>query len=793
MVKLGNGKVFVRMKSGVARTPIERRKNMACVLAIVLLALLFMGDSLQPDKMLAPLDYLTQLSPWSAAEQDSPKTYNQLPSDKLLYIQPLKVLTGQAWRSGLPLWEPHILSGYPLIGNAQAGLFYPGTLPYVFLPGWEASNWAALFHLIAAGLGMLGYLRALGCHPLAALLGAIVFMLNASFISWLMWDSVAGTMVWLPWALWAFETALRPGRFWAVAPGAIAVAFICLAGHLQWSLYAVFALALYGAFRLVVPGGASRGRVLSVTGILLMMGTGLAALQLLPTLEYIKLGTRNATIPFDYQFDWAGFLTTWLPRFFGFGSFVGPEWHGPLNYNEVMTYVGVAPLVLALVAMVWRRDARTIFFGGLGLLGAFSAAGTGVYRLLYWLPGFNNLPPQRMRYLVVVSLSVLCALGFDWLIRQSSARRTRCAISVGLMAGGLGLAYLFARTGYLPADADQLDLLQRFETIFAVLLATSAVLLAIGIGLKRWGRFALAGVCVITLVDLWQFGVTYQRPMPKELYYPTTPGLQLLTSDPDLFRVLTVRREGDRWQLLPNLPTIFGLYNVGGYDSTYMRRYLNYMRAIDKAGSPFPEWGNLVSPSEFNSPLVDLLNVKYALTPDDVHPPGWELVYQSELRIYRRTDPWPRAWIASRAQVLSGANAILAQLAAPEFDPRRTVILEQDPAEPVGEDSTGSAGRVSIDRYENTQLVLNAQMQRPGWLVLSEVYYAGWHATVDGLPASLYRADFLFRAVPLPAGQHRVELTFMPDSFVTGAAISLGAAILLLLIVIASRLLPRPC
>ena len=126
-----------------------RRKDLACVAAIAVLAMLFMGESLLPARMLAPLDILMGLRPWSVSG-DVPAVYNGLPSDKVLYIQPIKVLVGRSWRSGLPLWEPRLLSGYPIIGNAQAGIFYPGTLPYVFLSGATASDLVALFHLIVA-------------------------------------------------------------------------------------------------------------------------------------------------------------------------------------------------------------------------------------------------------------------------------------------------------------------------------------------------------------------------------------------------------------------------------------------------------------------------------------------------------------------------------------------------------------------------------------------------------------------------------------------------------------------
>ncbi len=765
----------------------DRQKSLACVLAIIVLAILFMGQSLLPDKMLAPLDLLMGLRPWSRTEPQALDVYNGLPSDKVLYIQPIKVLVGQAWRSGLPLWEPHLLSGYPIIGNAQAGIFYPGTLPYIFLPGADASDLVALFHLIVAGLGMLGYLRALRCHYLAALLGAIVFMLNSVFIVWLMWDSVAGVMVWLPWALWAFEAALRLGRFWIAALGAGAVALIYLGGHLQWSLYAMLALGLYSLFRLIYPKTATRRRVLGIATILMLTGTALAAIQLLPTLDYIRSGTRGP-IPFDVMsstLSWSGFLMLWVPRYFGSG-FLPPAWWGPINYNESMIYVGIAPLLLAIMAIIRRVKLEVVFFLVLGLFGALCAAGTPMYQLLHWLPGFDSLMPMRMRYLIVISLSVLCALGLDEVLRRDTAQQAKLTRSILFAALILGVGYIFARNGNLPQDPDRVSYLSGQELLFVILLLASVALLILSRS-SRLGRYiGLAGICVLTLIDLWQVGVMYQRPISTQFYYPTTDAIELIAQDKDLYRVLTLRRSWSDWSLKPDLPAMFGLADVGGYDSIYPQRYSAFLQQIDKAGSKFAE-SNFLAPSRFDSPLVDLLNVKYVITPDKSETPGWNLVSKAGMRVYAREQPLPRVWIAAYAQVVENGDAILDQLSQPDFDPRRTVILEQAPSEPLGTDTSAPAGTAAVEVYENTHLVLNANMQRQGWLVLSEMFYPGWRVTVDGVPANLYRADFLLRAVPLAAGSHRIEMWFLPDSFVVGSAISAISVLALIAVALLSR------
>jgi hypothetical protein len=218
----------------------------------------------------------------------------------------------------------------------------------------------------------------------------------------------------------------------------------------------------------------------------------------------------------------------------------------------------------------------------------------------------------------------------------------------------------------------------------------------------------------------------------------------------------------------------------------YDRRYAAYLERADPARVPFTS-SPYLSASRFDSPLIDLLNVKYALSNQREAPPGWELARDGDLRIFRRREPLPRAWVAATAEVVPEDGAILDRLLAPGFDPRRTVLLERAPAEPAGTASEQAAGAVAIERFENGRLVLAAQMERPGWLVLSELYHAGWRVVVDGAPANLYRADYVLRAVPLARGRHTVDMRFLPTSFEVGAGISAGAAAFLVGWVLAAR------
>ena len=756
----------------------ERWSSVAGGLLLIVLAALFLAPDWPADQTLAPLDILMTTPPWSKTDLGLAAAYNALPSDKVQYIHPIKLLTARAWREGVPLWEPHLLAGYPLIGNAQAGIFYPGTLPYLFLSGADASDLVAWLHLCVAGLGMFGFLRALRLRHLAALLGGMVFMFNAVTVGWLMWDSAAGAMVWLPWVLWALETVIRSGRWLAVIPGALAIALTYLGGHLQWSLYALLIFAWYGAFRWLWPGSIARRRVASAVVLMVGFGTALAMIQILPTLEYASQGHRP---PLSFEaltrgLDGSGLLTLWSPRLFGD---VTRDWWGTLNYHELIVYAGVAPWLLAVVAVAAGRTARgeVWCFAGLGLFGAACAAGTEVYRALAWLPGFNSLAPARMRYLIIVSVAVLTALGADWLMRREPAQRRSTMGRVVGSALVVIVTYLILRQPWLPDTALRATFAQLTDVLQAVILMAAVGLLAL-IVLAR--RMAAVWLILLALLvgDLWGFNAPYRHTTSTAYDYPVTPGIAWLQTHAGQARIVSVRRARD-WQLAPNYAAVFGLFDVGGYDSVFPRRYLDFLGAIDRAGPAAPP-AIVLSASAVQSPLIDLLNVKYALMPDEDAGPSWERVYDADLRVYQRTDMLPRVWLAAQAEVIRDEAAVLQRLSAADFDPRATVVLEQTPVEALGEAGLAPIGSASIVDYANNRLAVQVSAARAGWLVLSESYYPGWIATLDGAPVNVYRADAVLRAVPVPVGEHRLEMWFMPVSFVVGAVIS-GLALIGLL------------
>ncbi|MDP2727898.1 MAG: YfhO family protein, partial [Dehalococcoidia bacterium] len=250
--------------------------------------------------------------------------------------------------------------------------------------------------------------------------------------------------------------------------------------------------------------------------------------------------------------------------------------------------------------------------------------------------------------------------------------------------------------------------------------------------------------------------------------------------DKDLFRVVSFNLEDD---LTPNTAMLFGLQDARGYDSIILREYVDFWRLLeDPHGLLYNRIHKLTRPESLTSPLLDLLNVKYIITTQPLSLPGapqhLREVYRGEVLIYENTDYLPRAFTVNVARAAGSRQEALDIMSKTSFDPRSAVVLETSEALSP---ATGVAGPLpaAITGYSANQVIVGLDGTQAGYLVLTDNYFAGWRASVDGQETPVYRADGTFRAVSLPPGARQVVFKYSPDSFNFGLLATLLAGLTL--------------
>jgi hypothetical protein len=226
---------------------------------------------------------------------------------------------------------------------------------------------------------------------------------------------------------------------------------------------------------------------------------------------------------------------------------------------------------------------------------------------------------------------------------------------------------------------------------------------------------------------------------------------------------------------------VHGIEDINGFNSLQPRRYTDYVFGprVDDVS-----YGYLRDPRLFrpDNPVLHSLNVRYVLVPTGDQIPAashLRLVFEgTRVRVYENTMAYPRAYFADRVRAERSQGRVLTSVTAPGFDGRHEALVESG-SPPSVPDASGPAA-ASVNRPGPNELVVESVTTEPRLLVVSEMYFPGWRAYVDGVETPIYRTNYLFRGVVVPAGRHAVTFLYRPMSVVIGAAVTMLAGLAVL-------------
>jgi hypothetical protein len=799
--------------------PQQRILRLWPIVALCSFALMLMWRPVLRGEVFLPLDALMHLHPWRYSYERVPVN-NAVNTDPIKQIYPRRLWTDEVIKQGAwPLWNPTVLTGTPNLPDGQIGLFYPPTLLLLLLPLAQAFGFYAFVHVILAGAGAYCCARQLKLGAGPALLAAVCYMFNGYFLTWLYFPHHTGATAVLPWCFWAIERAVRGQRWSRWVPAGIIFA-LPLLSHLQLALYIYLGMGGYALARALQAGEwRARWRIVAGFSLAVALALALSAVQLLPAFELSAQGQRGE-IGFEQtsaQDQFLNLLQLALPMLGGAPRATPPAW-GPALLRVPMPYIGIIPLLLSVLALLFSRHPAS-FFLGLLAIGAFALAiASPLLQLFVALVPLYRQFEDHTRWFVLwyFATSMLVALGMWELLRRGEqpepgggwvrlANRvllgTTALVVIGWSFWHMQLLTPQSRYGFYITLIHQQALRVPIAIAVLGLLALGLLLLP---RLPLAGRSAALALLIgVTVFDLlWHGGgyntsvdlaalrpssdltaglANYPTAAPDQLYPPTRQ-VAFLLSQPGPFRILG----GDYTALAPNMAGAFGIEDIRGYQSLYFERYNRLARLVDGKDFSKTGEGSVNLRAYFSSAykqrrLLDMLNVEYILfEPGGVDPQLFaplELVQENdEGQIYRNPNVLPRAWLVHAAEVIPDDDAQLARMARADFDPAAVAILPSSAplvAAPVAPES------VPVITYAPNWAEVHASVATPAVLMLSDAYSDDWDVTVDGQPAELYRANYAFRGVWLPPGEHTVVFSYRPRAFLIGGAISLATLLTL--------------
>jgi hypothetical protein len=564
----------------------------------------------------------------------------------------------------------------------------------------------------------------------------------------------------------------------------------------------------------------------------LAAGAALAALVLAPFLEFVlhsgDLSHRLNTA--------AGF---WPRKYLG-ALFLHDYWGRPTqvdlaSFMQVRGwYAGAATLMLATTALLVRRSGERWAVAVYAVFCTCMVVGIRpVFSVVSALPGFSAAHNERLLIYVLLSLALLAGWGLDDLSAMRLPRMSRRAVlaaagaifvipvlwmvaagSLDLqrLGSGLKVAWGFAHPPAPPAGVDIEG------TVTAAIVRDSALeiwlpLAAAGIALIAWRLRAtrplpaavfVGLVVALIAVDLFRANMGFNPAIPiKNASPPITGAIRYLQGQrPNRF--IGVSLEQLSQPLPSDLSMTFGLYDARGYDFPVEKRFDKLWRR-----NVAPGVGDFTQPEEFAGATpaalraLDLLSVSDLLIGPlqairfPLHGPGLSVAYHgSDGVVYHNADALPRVFVVDRQQTVRSESAQLATVTAPGFDGRRVAVtatpvpgLPQAPAVTAGSGSAagGSAAggatagtSARLVSYTGQRAVIQATATARSLVVLTDDFYPGWSATVDGRPAPVRRVDYLLRGVALTPGTHTVVFSYQPASWTVGWIISALTALGLL-------------
>jgi len=762
------------------------------ILVITLLVIIFAFPYWFKGLIPFPADYLVNSFPPWQYSYGLPIKNDAMP-DVVTQMYPWKHLVMDFWKNKqIPLWNPYNFSGNPLLANYQSAVFHPFNFLFFVLPEIDAWSFLILLQPFLAGLFTYLFCRELKLSQAASCLSAVAFMFSGFMTTWMAYGTMAYALLWLPLVLYGIQKSFAKISGWSLTLVSLSLAASFFSGHFQISLYVLFAGLAFLFFKLFVT---KKKRIFFLCLFFIVLGILMASIQILPAFELYRYSVRSRIIGPSEVMPWRYLITLLVPDFYG-NPITRNDWLG--NFNEWSAFAGVIPLILAVCAFFERKRKTVFLFGFLGLISLFLSHPSPILDLMikFKFPVLSSSAAARINGLLSFSIAILAGFGLDKLREDLARRKFKASLLVVLMFVVIVLfvwGILFFRQ---PFPFDKV-LIARRNLILPTGMVFAFGILVFGYWLlnrffkikkvfdKRIQLMIIFALLLLTTFDVFRFTKKWMPFDSREHVYPRLPILTFLTKTTHPDRVF-----GFFGMEMMNYYRIQGF---GGYDPLYIQRYGELLlTATDgKIKPPSIRGVDLEKRAEHTMKLLNLMGGKYILhaQADGRHSwafPFWEypvqfkLIYEDDkYQVYENRFVFPRALFLDDYEVIKEDQAIIDRMLAKDVDLRGKLILEEEPDVKI-EKNEKRESRAKIFNYQPNLAEIEIWTNTPGFLFLSDNYYPGWKAFVDGKETKIYRADYSFRAVPVPQGEHQLIFRYDPPSFKWGSTItllSLGALV----------------
>lgn len=667
----------------------------------------------------------------------------------------------------LPLWNPYIYSGMPLLASLQIGFFYPLTLIHYILPFNLAFNWFTILHYFLAGLFTYILMKHYKVSDEGSLLAGIVFAFSGYLLSVSTMNTTLTSVVWLPLVILWWDRILNKSKILNPKSkqgnnslfGFFTLDFGFLILFLSLMFLGGEPTIIYSTILILIIYTFFMGKAAKLFYLIpvLLLTLGLLAIQIFPLLEFTLNSARTWRTEFDFishsSLPPRETLNFIFPNFWG--SFLKGTYSKAILGENIQTwilspYIGLLSLFLAGLG-VMEKSRRSYFFLAVGLFFLILSFGryTPIYKLFFWgLPGISFIRyPVKFLFFPTLAAAILAGLGLDRLVKSIN-QRMLLTLSVFLGAilaldAGLGIIkkglHTFISARFNLSEDLKFSLAALFNAnlrnwlIIFLLLLAALVLLTLFYRKQIKAEVLARGLVLLVALDLLIFNFGLNPPVVRELFSFIPLNAEIMLKDKTLFRYYVDPRiyensgghyrdqtevlVGLKTKLRPNFMIPHHLSDLNGRESIEPLRQVRF----------YYEYRDRLLPGRLD--LLSKANVKYILSFGKILDPQLKLLSDKQFHLYQNLLFYPRAYIRG--------------------------------------------GECQIVKYEPSRVEIIARSKNGGNMILTDSFDPGWKAKVDGRPVKIELEEPFFRRVIIPAGESRVVFSYEPDSLKLGALVSL--------------------
>lgn len=700
--------------------------------------------------------------PWSHYPKFGGPVKNNAMPDIHGQIYPWKKFTIDTFKLGqIPFWNPYNFSGNPHLANYQSAVFSPFNILFFVLPFIDAWSVLILLQPILAGFFTYLLMRTYDTSKVASLISSISFMFCGFVVVWMAYGTLAYAILYLPLALFAIEKYMQTKKFTFLCLLTFTVPLSFFSGHFQISLYFFLTVIFYIIYRWVTLRNTLNALYLMLC---VFIGLGFSLPQLLPSLELYKHSVRSElfllseVIPFQYL------ITGIAPDFFG-NPVTRNDWFG--HYAEWSSFVGIWPYILAIYAIISIRKSHIKFYFIVAIASLILAVNSPLSPMLVNLkiPVLSTSSFSRIIVLFSFSFAVLAGFGFDALFKDIEKKEKKKIISLLLIVSvfmvSIWVMILFSKLYSLQ----WLIVAKRNFMMPTVIFIIGSLLFFLSMFSKQ-KIFTIVIVCYLlftTSFDSFRFAQKWMPFGNREFVFSDVPIIEGIRKNIGFGRIFG--------NIGAELTTYYGFPSVEGYDPLYIGRYGEFIRGAD-AGEFQKGERSVVKLSrgggKYTNRALDMLGVSLIFNPIPDTNQGWAypvwedkernvVVYKDDqFELYKNTKALPRPALFYKTEVMTNEKEMIKRIYSDNFDYRNVLMLEEN----INTSLEEGVGNAKIISYTPNNIKIEANTNVPALLFLSDNFYPGWKAFVNGKETKIYRADYAFRAVVVPSGKLIIEFTY---------------------------------